>query len=126
MRSLSLFRSSVLLLLLASLGGLLLAAGCTRMREQGTGNRQQATEGTGNREQGTENAASSLNPQPSTLNQPFVGDAECARCHPQECRAHQTTNHAHTLRPMDRTALGKLAPNTGIVLPEHAVARVQP
>lgn len=45
----------------------------------------------------------------------FVGDAECAGCHPTEVAKQARTAHAATLHTMDREHLGPLAPPLGPV-----------
>ena len=45
----------------------------------------------------------------------YVGDAVCADCHRQEFQSHHDSNHAHTLRQVEPTALGKFTPPSGPV-----------
>jgi hypothetical protein len=37
----------------------------------------------------------------------YVGDAACSRCHPGESAAHSRSGHARTLRPVDRSPVGR-------------------
>src|SRR5690349_10029639 len=52
---------------------------------------------------------------PAIVTAQFVGDSACAQCHPAESSAHGKSNHAHTLRAMTRSQLGRLAPPSGPV-----------
>jgi hypothetical protein len=47
---------------------------------------------------------------PDAVAAQYVGDQACAGCHPSQFHDHAATNHARTLRPMDRKQLPKQFP----------------